>query len=522
MTWTLETSKGNESQKCRWEIVPYTRGKGLDIGCGPIKCFPHFIGVDNCHHEMFGQIIKPDIRIETCLDLGIFATASLDFVFSSHTLEHIEPENVAKCLEEWCRVLKIGGHLVLYLPDSKLYPHIGDDGCNPDHKWEPDYCTLLHYMDAVTCGWELVLYQLRDQDDEYSGLYVFKKTESGRVVSYRNPKPKKTAGVVRYGAFGDMLQASSVFAGLKKQGYHVTLYSSPPGVDAVRHDPNIDHLYLQDKDQVPNHCLGEFWDHERKKYNLFVNLSESVEGTFLAMPGHAQHEWPPDVRHKMMNRNYLEFQHELAGVPHRPQVRFYPTPAERKWALDQRAGLDYVLVWALAGSSVHKAYPYLDPIVARIMISYPDVHVFLVGGPEGKLLEAGWENETRVHRTCGVWNIRQSLAFTQAADIVVGGETGILNSVACEPMPKVVFLSHSSHENLTRDWVSTTPLWSRNTSCPGRGKNYAPACHQMHYGWKHCQKGAETKCAQCQEDLHPSITWDAIRAYIDKRQDKAA
>jgi hypothetical protein len=44
----------------------------------------------------------------------------------------------------------------------------------------------------------------------------------------------------------------------------------------------------------------------------------------------------------------------------------------------------------------------------------------------------------------------------------------------------------------------------------------------MHYGWKHCQKGAETKCAQCQEDLHPSITWDAIRAYIDKRQDKAA
>lgn len=522
MTWTRETSKGNESQKCRWEIVQFTRGRGLDVGCGPIKCFPHFIGVDNCHHEIFGQNIKPDIRVETCLDLSVFATESMDFVFSSHTLEHVKPDDIVRCLTEWFRVIKTGGHLVLYLPDKSLYPNCGEDGANPDHKWDPEFESVTRYMDQLSAGWDLVLYQLRDQDDEYSGLYVFKKTEVGHAFTFREPRPKKRAGVVRYGAFGDLLQASSVLAGLKRQGYHVTLYSSPPGVDAIRHDPNIDFLYLQDKDQVPNHCLGEFWEHEKKKYDRFVNLSESVEGTFLAMPGRAQHEWPPELRHKMMNRNYLEFQHELAGVPHRPQVRFYPTAAEQDWARDERAGKDFVLVWALAGSSVHKAYPYLDQIVARLMISYPQVHVYLNGGPEAKLLEAGWENEPRVHRTCGKWSIRQSLAFARVADLVVGGETGVVNSVSCEPIPKVVYLSHSSHENLTRDWVNTTALWAKNTHCPGRGRNMAPACHQMHFGWKHCKRGKETGVAQCQEDIAPAIAWDAIQTAINAREEKAA
>ena len=41
------THRGNESGKIRWEIVPYTRGHGLDIGCGPHKAFLHFIGCDS-------------------------------------------------------------------------------------------------------------------------------------------------------------------------------------------------------------------------------------------------------------------------------------------------------------------------------------------------------------------------------------------------------------------------------------------------------------------------------------------
>lgn len=354
---------------------------------------------------------------------------------------------------------------------------------------------------------------------------MFKKTGSGRHLSFRKlERPKKTVGVVRYGAFGDLLQASSVLAGLKRQGYHVTLFCSPPQNDVVRHDPNIDAFFIQDKDQVPNGALGEFWSYWSKKFDKFVNLSESVEGTFLAMPGRIQHAWTPAARHTMMNRNYLEFQHEIAGVPHVPRVKFYPTEDERIWARKERARMGKtVLLWQLSGSSrMHKTYPYLDEIVARLMISYPQVDVVMTGGPECVELEAGWDKESRVHLTCGKWSIRQTLTFLEYTDVLVGAETGVMNAAACLPVPKIVFLSHSTNENLTRDWVNTVALSAPDVHCPGRGRNEAPACHMLHYDWAHCQKGEKKGVAVCMEDIDPAIAWEAIQQAIIKREERAA
>ena len=38
MTWSAETSQGMESRKICSFIVPYTRGKVLDVGCGDYFC----------------------------------------------------------------------------------------------------------------------------------------------------------------------------------------------------------------------------------------------------------------------------------------------------------------------------------------------------------------------------------------------------------------------------------------------------------------------------------------------------
>lgn len=543
MTWSLETSRGNESAKIRWELVPYTRGRGLDVGCGPVKAFDHFIGVDNGHHEMFGQRIKPDIRVDTAEKLDVFASGSMDFVYSSHLLEHIPFAAVPKTLREWWRVLKHGGYLVLYVPDEDEYPKCREPergieeferGCNPDHKWNVNRDRVIEVMRQVG-SWDLVDFQKRNGGNEYSLFFVFKKVGKGQHFSHAKERPPMTAAVIRYGAFGDLIQASSVFAGLKKQGYHVTLYTSPPGCDVITHDPHIDAVILQDKDQVPNHCLGEFWAAVAKKYDRFVNLSESVEGSMLAMPGRTIHAWPPAVRHSAMNRNYLELQHELAGVPHEPAVRFYPTGEEREWAIKERRKIaGPVIVWSLSGSSVHKTWPYLDHIIAAIMLDFPTAHVVLVGGPDGKILEAGWEKEKRVLRTCGDWSIRQSMAFLEQADLVVGPETGVLNAAAQLPVWKVVFLSHSTVENLTRDWINTVSLYSKETRCPGRGNNDAPACHQLHYGWAHCQEAplpadqqkepgrAGMGVAQCQADITPDQAYEPIWTILKDLLSKAA
>lgn len=513
MTWTPDNSNGNEAKKIRWELVPYTRGRGLDLGCGPYKAFDHFIGVDNGHHEQFGWKIRPDLSVETCEKLDMIASQSMDFVFSSHLLEHIEEPG--KALKEWWRVIKPGGYLVLYLPHKRFYPNIGQPGANPDHKHDflpEDIVKLMQDFKS----WDLVENQERNEDDEYSFFQVFKKIggEKNRE-SWKQPKPEKTAAVIRYGAFGDLMQASSVFAGLKEHGYHVTVYSSAPGVDVIRHDPHIDKIIEQDKDQVPNAELSEFWSYISKKYTKFVNLSESVEGTFLAMPGRSNHGWPKEVKNMLMDVNYLSFQHALAGIPHRPAVQFYPTEEERQWARKMRRDIvGRVVMWSLAGSSVHKTWPYLDAVIARFLLSAPDIQIVLVGGPECVMLEAGWEEERRVHRTCGKWSIRQTLAFLYQSDLVIGPETGVLNAACCMEMRKIVTLSHSSRNNLTRDWVNTVSLTPKNTDCY--------PCHQLHFGFAHCRRDEETGTSACQADISADQMWDAITEWLNEPHVKVA
>ena len=92
MVWRPDGPQGNEAAKIAHLIVPYTRGRGLDIGCGPNKTFPHFIGVDNLDHVRKFSSWEPfpvDVDCDA-EDLALFADDSLDFVFSSHLLEHIE------------------------------------------------------------------------------------------------------------------------------------------------------------------------------------------------------------------------------------------------------------------------------------------------------------------------------------------------------------------------------------------------------------------------------------------------
>ena len=510
MVWRATDPMCNESKKICWEVSPYLRGRGVDIGAGDFKVLPHVISVDNMHHQAFGFSVKPDVVAEAD-KLDMFASASMDFVYSSHTLEHVA--DMPTTLREWWRLVKPGGYLVMYLPHKDFYPNIGQPGANPDHKRDLLPSDVIAVMPD---GWDLLECQERNEDMEYSFLLVFKKIGGKhRQCSWRNPKPDKTALVVRYGAYGDVLQASSVIKGLKEQGFHVTVHAAPPGSDVLLHNPNIDNLILFDKDQVPNGNLVDFWRWQAKKYDKFVNLSESVEGTWLAMPGRRQHSWSPVVRHRYLNTNYLEHQHELADVPHKPQVMFYPTLEEKAWAASTRKRMDCkkVVMWSLSGSSVHKTHSALDSIVAGIMVEYPDTNVVLVGGADCVILEQGWEKEPRVMLTSGKWSIRQTLSFINQCDLIVGPETGVLNAASCMDVHKVAILSHSSKENLTRDWVNTTSVYSHKTSCKQR-EGDVPACHLMNYGWGVCEKDEDTGTARCMADLHPSVIWDAVASVL--------
>jgi len=505
MTWDINDPQGNEAGKIKYEIPKYTRGRVLDLGSGPWKPYDHFIGMD-LMTEWAGLGWKPDIYGD-CTDLSMFASNSLDAVFSSHLLEHLD--NPGKVLREWWRVIKPGGYLVLYLPHADLYPNMGEEGANPDHKHDFRPEDIVEIMQGVGKSWDLVENQTRSEGTEYSFFQVYRKMNgAGSTRSCDYPKPEKTCAVVRYGGIGDMIQASSILPWLKDQGYHVTLYTTPDGHDIIKNDPHVDEFYLQDRDQVPMAELGRFWATQAKKYDKFINLTESVEVAFLIPPTMTCHKWPQEVRHERFNVNYLEFTHAISRVPMPSRQGFYPTHSERKWATKKRKRMgDKVVMWVLSGSSVHKAWPYLDQILARMLTAFPGVKIVLTGDPLSQALEAGWENEPRVVKTCGKWSARESLSFAQTCNLVIGPETGVLNAVGFMDMPKIVTLSHSSPENLTKHWKNTTALCPEDCPCW--------PCHQLNETFTHCPKDDQTGVAVCQARIPLDAMWQAVKGYLE-------
>ena len=332
----------------------------------------------------------------------------------------------------------------------------------------------------------------------------------------------KTACVVRYGGFGDMIQVASLFPGLKEQGYRVCVNVTERGEDILKSDPNVDELLVQKTDQVPNDKLTEYWKVMSPCFDKFVQLSESIEGKLLLIgdrfdtiedktvfiKGDPRFEnLSKNEIHELCNKNYMEETHDLGGVPYKFYPKFYPTKSEIKWAKEVRRRIKTrnVILWSLSGSSVHKVYPWTDSVISRILLERNDVSFVTVGDDLCQLLEMGWEKEKKVITKSGKWSIRKTLAFLDVCNIIVGPETGVLNAASTLDCHKIVMLSHSSKENLSKHWTNTTTLE------PEYYSNYCYPCHKMHWGFKTCNRDEETGGAMCAANIKPeSIVSDIL------------
>jgi ADP-heptose:LPS heptosyltransferase/predicted SAM-dependent methyltransferase len=509
MTWSPETSCGFESRKIKYLLPRYTRGRVLEIGCGQEKAYPHFIGYDSGHH--FGKGAA-DI-IGDAASLSMFGDGSFDAVFSSHVLEHMEDMGAA--LAEWARVIRPGGYLCLYVPSGNLYPRCGEEGANPDHKHDIFPRDIETLLDDSPYWFKQVECEERGQDDEYSLFEVYQKLKSDDgtdadclTIPAKSFAPKKkTACVCRFGGFGDMIQAAVVFPRLKEMGYHVTVMTTPKGQDIIREDPYVDDWYIVDNDQVPNRELFYFWQEQAKRFDKFVNLSESIEGHLLALPGRPNHGWPYEVRKKRLNMNYHEWTAELAGVPFKACQLFYPTEEEVTKALELIPSLldapSFNIVWALSGSSLHKYTPHMDAVIARILLEMPEARIMLVGDLACKVLEQGWEKEPRVVCLSDELSIRETLTLAQQSDLVIGPETGVLNAVGFDSSPdKVLLLSHSSANNLSKHWKNVQALTPEGCSCY--------PCHRLHYSREYCAVVEETGAALCAQNIDAAVIYAAV------------
>lgn len=110
-------------------ITRYFVGNGIDIGGLPDPL--------NLYVELF-PLIK-SVKIWDLSDgdaqfMHNVLDESLDFVVSSHCLEHlVDP---VEGIVNWFRILKPGGHLVITVPEEDLYEQkVWPSNKNHDHKW---------------------------------------------------------------------------------------------------------------------------------------------------------------------------------------------------------------------------------------------------------------------------------------------------------------------------------------------------------------------------------------------------
>ena len=107
----------------------YFVGNGIDIGGAPDPLAQYsemFLGME--------EVQIWDIGNGDAQYMKGVPNDHFDFVHSSHCLEHMVDVNIA--LENWIRILKPGGYLIITVPDEDLYEHCQwPSRFNSDHKW---------------------------------------------------------------------------------------------------------------------------------------------------------------------------------------------------------------------------------------------------------------------------------------------------------------------------------------------------------------------------------------------------
>jgi SAM-dependent methyltransferase len=145
-----ETTKAKARRQREGFFESFCQGKGLDIGYGG---------------DLITASCRPwDMEHGDAQYLRYLNDSAFDFVYSSHTLEHMVDAGIA--LGNWWRVLKPGGFLILYIPHRDFYEKKSTlpSRWNPDHKHfflvdrseEPDTIGIVPLIENTLSGYELI------------------------------------------------------------------------------------------------------------------------------------------------------------------------------------------------------------------------------------------------------------------------------------------------------------------------------------------------------------------------------
>jgi len=450
----------------------YLRGRGVTFG--PPLIQPGAIN-PQVYSISVGITRTPGVAAVDA-DLRVIADGSLDHLLVTPVLAAMkDPRGL---LQEGARKLKVGGHLILLVDTTPK---------------DPAHHTFLPSETREVLS-SLQEWRMKDEHEE-NGKYllILKKEKGRRGIRYSPGSSRPRVCVARYGALGDAIIMSPLVRQLAEDGWEVTLNISSYCAPVFENNPHISNIIIQERDLIPNHLLGRYWKYWETQYDRYINLSESIEGDLLIVEGRppffTSHAW----REERCARNYYDHTMDRGGYPNvtgtRGELFFTNAEERRAQKFFQPMRDQFVVVWALNGSSHHKIYPLMEPLLREWFRTHPDARVVTTGDTNAKQLEF---DHYQLLRRAGEWSIRESLISTKYADLVVGPETMMTNAAGCFSTPKIVLLSHSSRENLTKYFLNDYSLEPNRATAP------CYPCHQLHYTKESCPVGGV-------EDVHTGV-----------------
>lgn len=182
----------SETAKHRALVAPYCTGNGVDLGSAGDLIAPHAISIElpaAAYHGYNTTRAPLDFPHYggSAFDLP-FKDATLDFVHASHLLEDKPESEWPATLREWDRVLKVGGYLIIAVPDETRFRAYVQrhaelptpvDVDNRSHRHESRIGELTRYLCNIRAiiRYDAVVEEQFATDDpnEYSIVGVFQK-----------------------------------------------------------------------------------------------------------------------------------------------------------------------------------------------------------------------------------------------------------------------------------------------------------------------------------------------------------